>query len=149
MTHPRPIPDALVEHVKAEEALRLQAYRPLPHDVWTIGWGHTEGVAPGDTCTEEQARIWLKNDMDVARRRLYTVLTHAAIEGLTDNQWAALLSFAYNAGAAPGWTIWKVLNEGNLAAVPDQLRRFRYSGGRVVQGLVNRREREIALWRKS
>jgi lysozyme len=40
----------------------------------------------------------------------------------------------------------KLLNQGQFAEVPDQLRRWKFSGGQVSKGLINRREKEIALW---
>ena len=43
-----------VDFIKAHEALRLKAYQDSK-GVWTIGWGHTKGVKPGDVITREQA----------------------------------------------------------------------------------------------
>ena len=43
-----------VDFIKSHEALRLKAYQDSK-GVWTIGWGHTKGVKPGDVITREQA----------------------------------------------------------------------------------------------
>jgi lysozyme len=67
---------------------------------------------------------------------------------LNQNQFDALVSFTFNVGggAFSSSTLLKVLNQGQYDQVPDQLRRWTKSGGRTVQGLVNRRENEIKLW---
>ena len=63
-------------------------------------------------------------------------------------QFDALVSFSLNvgAGAFSSSTLLKVLNQGNYDEVPAQLRRWVFSGGNKVQGLVNRRENEVKLW---
>jgi len=67
---------------------------------------------------------------------------------INHNQKVALTSFCYNVGmgAFNRSTLLKVLNQGNYEAVPDQLRRWNISGGRVVNGLKWRREKEIEVW---
>jgi lysozyme len=67
---------------------------------------------------------------------------------LTQNQYDALVSFSFNVGVHnfKNSTLLKVLNQGDYTAVPDQLRKWRKSGGVVTRGLVNRREAEVKLW---
>lgn len=67
---------------------------------------------------------------------------------LTQNQYNALVSFVFNVGvgAFRNSTLLKLLNTGDYDAVPDQMRRWVFSAGRQIQGLKNRREREIELW---
>jgi lysozyme len=67
---------------------------------------------------------------------------------LAQNQFDALVAFTFNVGgnAFKGSTLLKVLNEGRYADVPEQLRRWVFAGGKKVQGLANRREKEIQLW---
>ena len=67
---------------------------------------------------------------------------------LNQNQFDALVSFTFNVGSGSfnSSTLLKVLNQGEYDQVPDQLRRWNKAGGKVVQGLVNRRENEIKLW---
>jgi lysozyme len=43
-------------------------------------------------------------------------------------------------------TLLKKLNQGLYDEVPAQLRRWNKAGGKVIQGLINRREKEIVLW---
>ena len=63
-------------------------------------------------------------------------------------QFDALVSFSFNVGASAfsSSTLLKKLNQGNYDEMPTQLRRWVYSGGNKVQGLVNRRENEVKLW---
>jgi lysozyme len=67
---------------------------------------------------------------------------------LAQNQFDALVSFTFNVGgeAFRQSTLLRRLNARDFADVPNQLRRWVKSGGRKVQGLVNRRENEIKLW---
>jgi lysozyme len=67
---------------------------------------------------------------------------------LSQNQFDALISFSFNVGTSAFGksTLLKVLNQGQYDQVPAQLRRWVKAGGKTVDGLVNRRENEIALW---
>ena len=60
----------------------------------------------------------------------------------------ALVSFAFNVGdgAFRSSTLLRLLNQGQYDQVPAQLRRWNMDNGHVVQGLINRRNKEIALW---
>lgn len=135
------------------EQCRLAAY-PDSVGRWTIGYGHTDGVKRGDTCTQDQADTWLRQDLAIADDRLSTAI-FGATTVLTAHQRAALISFVFNVGTgyAPGktpWTIWQDIRAGNLADVPTQLLRFVHGDvdGQevVIDGLVNRRHAEIAFW---
>ena len=70
---------------------------------------------------------------------------------LKQNQYDSLVSFCFNVGAGAFMrsTLVKRLNAGDYDAVPEQLRRWKYSGGQIVQGLINRREKEVELWNKA
>ena len=57
-----PIPMEAVALIAEIEGCRLRAYK-CPAAVWTIGWGETDGVQPGDTCTQAQADQWLCDDL--------------------------------------------------------------------------------------
>jgi lysozyme len=68
---------------------------------------------------------------------------------LTQNQFDALVSFCFNVGG-PAFlksTLLNKLNSMLFQQVPEQLRRWIHDNGKVVQGLINRREKEIALWK--
>lgn len=67
---------------------------------------------------------------------------------LSDNQYAALVSFDFNTGALHKSTLLKKLNAGDYSAVPAELMKWVNAGGKRVQGLVNRRAAEAGLWAK-
>lgn len=131
------------ELVKRWEGFRSEAYQD-PVGVWTIGYGTTKGVKPGMWITREQADALLDRDLEWARR--------AVEEGvkvpLSPHQKAALVSLTYNIGetAFKRSTLLKLLNRGDYAAVPAQIRRWNRAGGKVLKGLVNRREDEVRVW---
>jgi lysozyme len=135
--------------IRSRETLRLKAYR-CPAGVPTIGWGHTRGVKMGDTCTREQADAWLAEDLAEAERAICRYIT----QPLTSNQFSSLVSWTYNLGAGTlqRSDIRKMINVGNCAGVPDEMRLYVYAknretGKRVkLNGLVTRRKEEAALW---
>jgi len=117
----------------------------------TIGYGHTgRDVTPGLTIDEARADQLLSLDLASAESAVFR-LVHVP---LTDNQFAALVSFAFNAGngALEGSTLLKKLNAGNYEAVPGELMKWTKTtiAGKKVQsnGLVNRRAAEAGLWAK-
>jgi len=69
---------------------------------------------------------------------------------LTQNQYNALVSFVFNVGvgAFRNSTLLKLLNNWDYDSVPNQMRRWVFSAGRQIQGLKNRREREVELWNR-
>lgn len=94
--------------------------------------------------TEDQIVELLAQDLVLCEK---SVNTKVKVK-LSQNQFNALVSFAFNVGT-PSFeasTLLKVLNNGYYDQVPIQLRRWNKSGGKVVQGLINRRENEIALF---
>lgn len=130
--------------VKAEETLRLKAYK-CPKGVWTIGWGHTGGVKEGDTCTKAQADAWIRSDLQSAQ----TALAKYINVSVSESQFIALLSLAYNLGA-----------QGVVDKCPKMLRALNakdYDGAAEefldvtnggLAGLVARRRKEADLMRK-
>ena len=94
--------------------------------------------------SEQQCWDLLDQDLDPAEG----VVNGAVTVPLNQNQFDALVSFTFNvgSGAFQGSTLLKVLNQGQYEQVPDQLRRWNKDNGHVVQGLVNRREKEVTLW---
>ena len=146
----RAIPAVCITFVKGAEACRLTAYQDSK-GVWTIGYGHTgPEVVKGLVWTQAQADEALVADLAIAAGRLASVVNEPAIAGLTDHEYGALVSFVFNLGEEPDWTIWKLLNKGRYDLVPDQMKRFdkaRINGQIVVvPGLDHRRLAEVTLW---
>jgi lysozyme len=67
---------------------------------------------------------------------------------VSDSQFCALVSFAYNCGlgALKTSTLLRLLNEGEYDAVPAQLMRWTKIAGKESRGLRNRRTAEAELW---
>jgi len=131
-------------HTKLKDG-RCTAYR-CPANVWTIGYGCTEGVKPGMIWTEEEAEAALDRELDrfeAAVNRLVTV-------PLNQNEFDALVSFAYNCGEAAlaRSTILKRLNKDDRIGAAKAFHAWNKGGGRVLKGLVARRAREAALFLK-
>lgn len=143
----RPVPQQAVALVTQWEGKRLKAYPdPATGDApWTIGYGHTRGVRPGQLINEGQALTFLRADLADAARLLESRIGPVVAE-LTDNQYAALLSLIFNVGAGESWAIWKRLKARQFDQVPTEILRFVNAGGKKLQGLVNRRAAEAALF---
>ena len=122
--------------IESFEGLRLNSYQDSV-GVWTIGYGHTLGVKPGQTITQQQAQAFLQQDLAVAEG----AVNRLALT-LTDNEFAALVSFTFNLGAG---NLNKLMKNG-LAAVPDRILLFDHAGGRQLPGLTRRRQAERALY---
>jgi GH24 family phage-related lysozyme (muramidase) len=134
--------------IKAYEGFRAKAYL-CPADVWTIGYGHTSMAGPPDVkrgmqiTRDEAERILIEDTGKFAAR------VQALIRGsLNDNQFSALVSFAYNVGvgAFRDSSVLRAVNAGDLAAVPRRLALWVKAGGRTLPGLVKRRASEGQLF---
>jgi len=130
--------------IKQWEGCKLTAYKDVA-GVLTIGYGSTgPHVKPGMKITQEEAEKLLLKDLDRFERAVDTLVKVP----LSDGQFAALVSFAFNVGEAAfaKSTLLRKLNAGDYEAVPSELARWVNAGGRRVQGLVNRRAAEAGLW---
>src|SRR5690606_5549278 len=130
------------------EGLRLKAYDDGV-GVWTIGFGTTKypngiRVKKGDTCTLDQAKAYMQNDL----KSFEQTVNNTVKVPLNQNQFDALVSLAYNIGstAFKNSTLVRRLNEGNYKAAANQFDVWVNAGGKRMQGLVNRRTTEKALF---
>lgn len=129
--------------VKQWEGCKLKAYKD-GGGVWTIGYGHIEGVVPGMVWTQDQAEATLLAELSKYEK----AVDQAVTVGLTENQFAALVVFTYNVGvnAFKSSTLLKKLNAGAFAECADQFLRWNRDNGVVVAGLTNRRNGERTLF---
>ncbi len=140
------------EFIKTEEGFKDKKYSDVA-GIETVGYGTaaTSGRDIPDQVTEEQATAYLREDLGNAS----DVLENNVNVDLNKNQSAALKSLIYNVGpeAFKKSKALAALNAGNfdLAAVEffDPDRGFTKAGGRKIQGLVNRRLRELDLWNRA
>ena len=121
------------------EGFRSDAYKDIV-GVLTIGFGFTKGVKVGDHMTLAEAEARLQTELADYEK------------GITgnENQIAAMTCLAWNIGigAFQGSSVWRLHRAGNHAAAADAFRMWVKAGGRVVYGLVRRRESERALYLK-
>ena len=144
--------------IKKYEGLRLKAY-PDPASggsPWTIGYGHTQRIKQGDTCTKEQAEQWLTEDLQDA----YAIVDKFVEVKLNQNQRDALASFVFNIGAGrkgvkDGFVTLKVgrpsslltkLNQGDFKAAAEEILKWDNAAGKKMSGLTKRRKEERELF---
>lgn len=142
------ISDKGVSLIKQFEGLCLTAYQDSV-GVWTIGYGWTQPVdgkpiRPGMTIKEETAERLLRTGL-VGYESDVSKLVKVK---LTQGQFDALVSFAYNLGARAlsTSTLLQKLNAGDNAGAADEFPRWNKAGGKVLPGLMRRREAERALF---
>lgn len=150
---PRQVNAATIALVKHFEGLYLEAYK-CPADVWTIGYGHTglrhqDGtVFAGRKITAAEAETLLQHDLDVFAPGVEKLLLPRPREEMNDNQFGALVSFAFNVGLGNlgKSTLLQRVNARRYAdAVPEFLKWTR-ARGKVLRGLVRRRQSEANLF---
>jgi len=137
--------DALL---KKFEGCKLKAYR-CPANVCTIGYGHTSAagapaVTDGMTITQKDADDILRRDLVKYEPAVYGMVQ----QPLTQHQFDTLVDFAYNAGvgALKSSTLLKTVNAAQFDDVPTELMKWTKGGGKVLPGLVRRRQAESTWW---
>lgn len=138
------------EVIKEFEGFESKPYL-CPSGIPTIGYGNTmytngERVTMDDEeITEEQAEEMLLDTIKSVEKQVKNVLEVK----LKPHQLAALISFTYNVGIGnlSNSTLLAWVNSNpDYSRIPEQFRRWNKGGGRVLKGLVRRREAEVALW---
>lgn len=130
--------------LKQHEGLSLTPYKDAA-GLWTIGYGHLlKGGEWWDQITEAQASSLLADDVGTAEDAVNSLVKVP----LNQAQFDALVSFVYNigVGAFRRSTLLRLLNAGDYAGAAMQFPLWRKAGGKIVQGLVNRRAAEVALF---
>lgn len=132
-----------IEVIKKFEGCKLEAYK-CPAGVWTIGYGTTKGVTDGMKITKEKAEELLKLDIDKFEK---TVLKLVKVD-LNQSQFDALVSFTYNLGEGnlSKSTLLKMLNNKDYYGASQEFIRWNKAGGKVLNGLIRRREAERNLF---
>ena len=131
--------EILLQKVMEMEGCRLEAYQDAA-GVPTIGYGHTKNVRMGDRISEYWAKEMLREDIEEAEW-LVKELGVAKTEGQLD----ALVSFVFNLGIGrlTRSTLLKTIREGgSKAQITKEFKRWVYADGKLLPGLVKRREWE-------
>lgn len=141
--------DEGVRLIQLYEGLRLTSY-VCPAGVLTIGYGHTSAagkptVEPKMTITKDEATLILRSDLGRFERGVESLVK----VDLTQHQFDALVSFAFNCGlgALKKSTLLKRVNAKRFDEVPAEFMKWTRGGGRQLAGLVRRRRAEVEMWR--
>ena len=132
-----------LELIKKFEGCETSAYQDSV-GVWTIGFGHTKGVEEGQTCSIEDAEAMLADEMDESEGYINNMVK---VE-LQQHEFDSLVAWVYNLGPTNlgESTMLKVLNGGQFDRVPDEMNRWTRAGGKILEGLVRRRQAESLMF---
>lgn len=131
--------------ISSFEGCKLTAYK-CAAGVWTIGYGHTQGVREGDTCTQDLANSWLIDDI----RETQLLLAHYVNVPVSEGEFIALVSLAFNVGvgALMKSKLLRKLNSGDRDGAAEEFLDFDLANGKKVAGLTRRRKAEHDLFLK-
>ncbi|SEN19899.1 lysozyme [Paenibacillus sp. OV219] len=144
---PNQISKAGLRFIQNFEGCRLTAYKPVAAEkYWTIGYGHYgPDVKQGQKITQKQADDMFYNDM-----QSYVAGVNALVHvPINQNQFDALVSFAYNVGVGglQRSSLLLFVNLGSFMAAADEFPKWCHgAGGVMLQGLLNRRNKERAVF---
>lgn len=132
-----------IDLIKAYEGFSEAVYLDSV-GVPTIGFGHTGSGVRLNRVSREQAEALLRSDLRAAERSVLRLI-HVP---LTDDQYAALVSFAFNlgGGALQRSTLRAKLNRGEYEAAANEFPKWVFAGGKRLKGLARRREAERQLF---
>lgn len=127
-----------IDLIKEFEGCRLTAYKDAV-GVWTIAYGHTKNVKQGMKITQEQAEELLKKDLVEYEAKVEKYNKY----NWNQNQFDALVSFAYNIGS-----IDQLTSNGRRAikTISEKILEYNKAGGKTLEGLVRRRKAEKKLF---
>ena len=123
---------------------RLGGWNRLDGAPWTIGYGHTLQVKPGMKITNEQAEVFLKQDVSASERGVL----HWVKVPINPNQFSALVCFCYNVGVYEfrTSTLLQRVNALRFTEAADEFNRWIYANDIQLPGLIRRRKSERALF---
>ena len=127
--------------IATHEGYKETAYIPVPGDVPTIGFGSTDGVKMGDKTTPVRSLVRL---MDEVEGVYANGVKQCVTVPLYQYEFGAYVSLTYNIGvnAFCKSTIVKKLNAGDYDGACESIKMWNKAGGRVLPGLVKRRQAE-------
>lgn len=133
------INDEGLQIIKEFEGCKLKAYYDAV-GVLTIGYGHTGNVTEGQTITKDEAVELLKIDIEKFERH---VMQFNHIYNFNENEFSALVSFAYNIGSIGELTKWGSRTKKEIS---EKILAYNKAGGKVLKGLTRRRKAEQELF---
>ena len=140
------INQAGIDLIKKSEGCRLVVYKDIVGKP-TVGYGHmSERMVVGSKITQEDADKLLEQDLIAAE----SAVTNNVKAPLSENQFAALVSFVFNlgAGALIKSTLLVKLNSKDYLSCAEEFQKWNHAGGAVVEDLTRRRLAEAELFKK-
>lgn len=131
--------ESCIALIKKYEGCRLEAYKCLA-GIWTIGYGHTGGIRKGQKITQAQADAYLKEDIPKFEKN---VSKYGSKYGWNQNEFDALVSFAYNIGSIDQLTASGTRARTEIA---DKMLEYNKINKKVHKTLQKRREEERELF---
>ena len=138
------ITDDTVAFIAQWEGFKAHAYYDATGHVWTIGYGHTWGVDKEMTCTKAKALEWLKTDANRVAKYINSLDMNT-----NQAQFDALVCFGFNVGTGnmkKSTLLTLVKHSAPVENVAREFYKWNKSGGKVLPGLVLRREGEAMLY---
>lgn len=132
-----------VAFISENEGVRLKAYKDVT-GTWTIGYGHTLDVYPAQVITKAQALAYLASDLV----HVENAINKYAFK-LNQNQFDAMVDLLFNTGTGVLSNFVALLKANpDDIAVTNKISKYIYSKGIVIPGLVTRRAKDVALYKK-
>lgn len=131
--------------IKSFEGCRLKAYKDAV-GILTIGYGDTHNVIPNQEITQDEADVRLMQRLEEFEKGVSSLVKVS----ITENQFSALISFAYNLGLGnlKISMLLRCINKHNNTGAADEFLKWTKAGGRELSGLVRRRRAERDLFLK-
>lgn len=133
------------EQIKRFEGCRLEAYRDAVA-IWTIGYGHTQGVKRGMVITQEEADRMFEEDIAKFESAIEAI---PGCKELSPNRWDAIISLAYNIGIGNfkrSTLLKKLQSNPNNKTIFQEFLRWDKAKGQRLEGLRRRRKWEAMRW---
>jgi lysozyme len=145
------VSDECIKMIMHHEGVRLKPYR-CPANLWTVGVGHL--IGDGKSLPQEWDRQFTMEEVnDILKKdlnRFEAGVLRLCPNGLTQSRFDALVSFSFNVGlgSLQRSTIRRRHNRGDYEGAAEAFMMWTKAGGRVLRGLVIRRQDEVNLYRK-
>jgi lysozyme len=145
------ISDEGISLIKRYEGYKITPYR-CPAGLYTVGYGHL--IGNGLQLPDEWNRTFSLGEIDGLLRtdlaRFERGVLHYCTVYITQSQFDSLVSFSFNLGLGvlQRSTLRQKLNRGNYDVASKEFLRYTRAGGKVLKGLVRRRQAEYNLFNR-
>lgn len=133
-----------IELIKEYCVCEFMAYQNLA-DEWAIGYGHTKDVKKGDLITQDEADLFLMEDLLI----IENAVNQLVIVDINQDMFDALISFTFNLGieSLSQSTLLNLLNQGQYSSAAEQFEKWVVSADGKSDSLAKCREAEHQLFR--